>query len=280
MQEQEYQPRVRINLPVTTQGYNEKLPILRLYQAGLSPKEISIKFPDQKPENIRVWCSRYTADVTKEITTETVVTQRSVTTSSETVAQSADTFVNDMNLLQQKDDVNADVNENDSVTIDNQEALIVENAKWSVFDTIKEFGVKHLISIVLLSVTVLTLKWFSVSEVEVVINQITKARGSNSLLAFVVVFGSFVFLICSRSTTTMLSISIVIVTLLVQVFCTGVSAVQSVAIHGSEINKAITTYTFFSPNGFAWTWAFTKGGLDFFMEYVLITIIQDGKEQY
>lgn len=277
MQNQEYQPRIKINLPVTTQGFAEKLTVLRLYQAGVTPKEISMKFPDQKPETIRMWCSRYTTDVTKETTTETVVTQRSITTSSETIA---DTFVNDTNLSQQKDDVNADLNVNDSVTIDNQEALIVENTKWSVFDAIQEFGVKHLISIVLLSVTVLTLKWFSVSEVEVVINQITKARGSNSLLAFVIVFGSFVFLICSRSTTTMLSISIVIVTLLVQVFCTGVSAVQSVAIHGSEINKAITTYTFFSPNGFAWTWAFTKGGLDFFMEYVLITIIQDGKEQY
>jgi hypothetical protein len=134
-----------------------------------------------------------------------------------------------------------------------------------------------LIPIALLCTIISAIKYFSIAEVEYVIAQISSVSGiSITVFAIVVVIAPLVLLANAplvQSDAILHTIKFVVIsTIALQIFCCAVSVSQQIAMM-QKMQLTLSSYTFFTPLSFSWSYATFRGSVDIALEFVLLELI-------
>lgn len=278
-------------IPALKEFDNEqvKASALRMFDAGSSALEVSERFPHVKYDTVRTWKSRHEKQKKlKHIeTVETVETTVStVTKSVSNISETIETDVSidsdtvetcDTPILTHDTPLTHHVSSKRD-TVETRDTPILTHDTHVTHSSDTDY--KTLIPIVLLGFVIVCVKYFSVSEVTQVLTQISTAKESVSSFAIVTVFTPLVlFLLRVTDDTKIYCVSVIVATVSIQVFCSGVSIFQSVSPVTSEMNKTLEAATFFSPKWFAWVFAMFRGLLDLTLEYILLENIKIKRDE-
>lgn len=281
-----------------------KASALRMFDAGSTALEVSARFPHIKYDTVRTWKSRHEKQKKlKHIeTVETVETTVStVTKSVSNISETIETDVSidsdthetcDTGVLTHDTPLTHDVSSKRDTVETRDTPILTHDTSVSMPVThsndtrdtqltrVSDTDYKTLIPIVLLGFVIVCVKYFSVSEVTQVLTQISTAKESVSSFAIVTVFTPLVlFLLRVTDDTKIYCVSVIVATVSIQVFCSGVSIFQSVSPVTSEMNKTLEAATFFSPKWFAWVFAMFRGLLDLTLEYILLENIKIKRDE-
>lgn len=256
----------------------DKAAVFRMFDLNIPPSEISDKYPELNRSTVRVWYSRYKElkRVTETIeTTETVVTtvSKSVSNVSE-VFQEDETFETESETSVSNATLFATPSSVANETPETFQLKQVET-RVSFLETLSVTNVKSLIPIVLLGLLVVAMKVFVVTEVSLFLKQLTSVSTATvTVFATVTIFAPLVCFANISYETTGYIMTVIVMTILFQIFCCGVTVAQQIE---SNVNLSATLlkYTFFNKLWFSWIYAIFRGGVDLLLEYVLLETIMN-----
>ncbi len=295
----------------------------RLFIAGMNAKEVSERYPSLNYNTLRGWYSKFKTVETVETTVSTVSTtvsktiktgdaerqfdleqeefvlsaetelskqQNTVSTcfgTNETVFQENKTNTKQQNTVStcfetnetmfQENKTNAKQQNTVSTCFETDETVFQENKT----NTKQEYN--KLISICLLALVIVAIKYFSVSEVSFVLKQISSVSGlTTTVFSVVVVVSPLVLLLNATqiNSGTLLRIVhfVVVSTVCMQIFCCAVSVSQQIELM-QKMRATLANYTFFTPLSFSWTYSVFRGSVDISLEFVLLELMQNLKQQ-
>lgn len=279
----------------------DKDSIIRLLKAEFTPLQIKEKFPQMNINTLRSWQRRYctkTVETTISTVSKTISTyvqddEMEMDSSAmrasdalEDIAQFAPTVQTEMHhSAMRASDVLEDTAQF-AQAVQTEMHRSAMRASDALEDTAQfaqaeigglKLSSNTLIPIALLCTIISAIKYFSIAEVEYVIAQISSVSGiSITVFAVVVVIAPLVLLANAplvQSDAILHTIKFVVIsTIALQIFCCAVSVSQQIAMM-QKMQLTLSSYTFFTPLSFSWSYATFRGSVDIALEFVLLELI-------
>ena len=276
---------------IPTDEIPEKESVVRLLNANFTPAQIVAKFPNMNINTIKSWKRRYctffetvetTTTVSKKVSTvratdETDEVQQSAVDAPEqraTIAPDATSFVQPAPTV-------APVAPKQSETFAPVETRVLQpvSPDATEVETDVQLNYKRLIPIGLLASVIGAIKFFSVNEIQYVLEQISSVAGvAVATFAIVIVVAPLVLLANATQVQTVALLQIIkfviVATVAMQVFCCVVSVSQQLQ-QLPRMQQTLRDFTFFSNLSFSWSYAIFRGLVDISLEFVLLEIYKN-----
>jgi hypothetical protein len=279
----------------------DKDAIIRLLKADFTPLQIKEKFPQMNINTLRSWQRRYctkTVETTISTVSKTISTyvQDDEMEMHSSAMRASDALEDTAQFAQvvQTEMHHSAMRASDALEDTAQFAQAVQTemhrsamrASDALEDTAQfaqaeigglKLSSNTLIPIALLCTIISAIKYFSIAEVEYVIAQISSVSGiSITVFAIVVVIAPLVLLANAplvQSDAILHTIKFVVIsTIALQIFCCAVSVSQQIAMM-QKMQLTLSSYTFFTPLSFSWSYATFRGSVDIALEFVLLELI-------
>lgn len=275
----------------------EKESVVRLLNANFTPAQIVAKFPNMNINTVKSWKRRYCTEietvetittVSKKVSTIHATDETDEVQQGELVEPNAPeqraTIAPDATSFVQPAPTVAPVAPERNATFEPVETRVLQPVAPDVTEV--ETGVNlnynRLIPIGLLASVIGAIKFFSVNEIQYVLEQISSVAGvAVATFAVVLVVAPLVLLANATQVQTVALLQIIrfviVATVAMQVFCCVVSVSQQLQ-QLPRMQQTLRDFTFFSNLSFSWSYAVFRGLVDISLEFVLLEIYK-GNEQ-